>query len=124
MATKQQLRRFEKIPIFIVEDHNHVLEFIYRCLGARRLPFGGNKIIHFDSHPDLTIPKSMPAEFVRNKEKLLESLSIENWLMPTTYAGHISVGDHLLSRIFINFAKKNYSIQLSIYYSIRRKSFG
>lgn len=83
------LRPFEKIPIFVVEDHNDVLRFIYRCLGARRIPFTANKIIHFDSHPDMTIPKSMPVEFVRNKEKLFETLSIENWLMPIAYAGHI-----------------------------------
>lgn len=82
-------RPFEKIPIFVVEDHNDVLEFIYRCLGARRIPFYGNKIIHFDSHPDMTIPKYMPAEYCQDKVKLLDNLSIENWLMPTAYAGHI-----------------------------------
>lgn len=83
-----KLRRFTQIPIFIVENHNEILEFILRCLGAHYLPFAGNKIIHFDSHPDMTIPKYMPAEFVRNKEKLLDAISIENWLMPTVYAGH------------------------------------
>lgn len=82
-------RPFEKIPIFVVEDHNDVVQFIYRCLGAHRIPFNGNKIIHFDSHPDMTIPKYMPAEYCKDKEKLLDSLSIENWLMPMTYAGHI-----------------------------------
>lgn len=90
MAPNPQLRPFSKIPIFIVEDHNDVLEFIYRCLGSRRIPFKGNKILHFDSHPDMTIPKHLPAEYVRDKDKLLESLSIENWLMPAAYAGHIS----------------------------------
>lgn len=82
------LRPFKQIPIFVVEDHNDVLQFVYRCLGARRIPFTANKIIHFDSHPDMTIPKYMPAEYVRDKEKLLNALSIENWLMPVAYAGH------------------------------------
>lgn len=86
---KSNRRPFQKIPIFVVEDHNDVLQFIYRCLGAHRIPFAQNKIIHFDSHPDMTIPKYMPAEFVRDREKLLQSLSIENWLMPVAYAGHI-----------------------------------
>lgn len=86
---KNNRRPFQKIPIFVVEDHNDVLQFIYRCLGAHRIPFTQNKIIHFDSHPDMTIPKYMPAEFVRDREKLLQSLSIENWLMPVAYAGHI-----------------------------------
>lgn len=86
---KSNRRPFQQIPIFVVEDHNDVLQFIYRCLGAHRIPFTKNKIIHFDSHPDMTIPKYMPAEFVRDREKLLQSLSIENWLMPVAYAGHI-----------------------------------
>lgn len=84
-----KLRPFEKIPIFVVEDHNDVLQFIYRCLGARRIPFTCNKILHFDSHPDMTIPKNLPVEYVTDKEKLLNALSIENWLMPAAYAGHI-----------------------------------
>lgn len=83
-------RHFKRIPIFIVENHNDVLEFILRCLGSNHLPFSNNKIIHFDSHPDMTIPKYVPAEFVRTKEKLLDALSIENWLMPIAYAGHLN----------------------------------
>lgn len=88
--TQKSLRKFSKIPIFIVEDHNEVLEFIYRCLGSLHMPFQNNKIIHFDSHPDMTIPRYMPAEFVTQKDKLLDALSIENWLMPTVYAGHFN----------------------------------
>lgn len=83
------LRPFKQIPIFVVEDHNDVLQFVYRCLGARRIPFTANKMIHFDSHPDMTIPKSLPIEHVRDKDKLLGALSIENWLMPVAYAGHL-----------------------------------
>lgn len=83
--------KFENIPIFIVEDHNDVLLFIYRCLGSGRIPFTNNKIIHFDSHPDMTIPKYMPAEYVRNKEQLLDALSIENWMMPAAYAGILTI---------------------------------
>lgn len=85
---KQNLRVFKKIPIFIVEDHNDVLQFIYRCLGAQRIPFTGNKMLHFDSHPDMTIPKNLPAEYVKDKNKLLDALSIENWIMPAAFAGH------------------------------------
>lgn len=81
-------RQFQKIPIFIVEDHNDVLLFIYRCLGSNHIRFTNNTIVHFDSHPDLTIPKHMPAEYVRNKDQLFGALSIENWLMPAAYAGN------------------------------------
>lgn len=86
--SSKKLRTFTKIPIFIVENHNEVLEFIYRCLGSRHLPFQNNKIIHFDSHPDMTISRFMPAKYVYEKESLLELVSIENWIMPTVYAGH------------------------------------
>lgn len=88
--TSKNLRTFPSIPIFIVENHNEILEFIYRCLASRHLPFQNNKIIHFDSHPDMAVPRNMPAEFVYDKEKLFNAISIENWLMPTVFAGHIS----------------------------------
>lgn len=82
-------RVFSKVPIFIVEDHHDVLTFLYRCIGSRHLPLRGNTIIHFDSHPDMCIPKHMPAGYVFNKEDLLDSISIENWMMPTVFAGHV-----------------------------------
>lgn len=87
MASKK-VRTFEKIPIFIVENHNDVLQFIYRCLASRHLPFENNKIIHFDSHPDMTISNDIPAATVYEKDALLDAISIENWLMPAVYAGH------------------------------------
>lgn len=86
----KSIRKFEKIPVFIVENHNEVLDFIYRCLGSRHLPFTGNTLLHFDSHPDMTIPRTMPAELTFNKDKLLEALSIENWIMPMAFAGHVT----------------------------------
>uniref|UniRef100_A0A182T484 Uncharacterized protein n=1 Tax=Anopheles maculatus TaxID=74869 RepID=A0A182T484_9DIPT len=82
-------RSFEKIPIFVVEDHHEVLTFLYRCLGSKHLPLHGNRIVHFDSHPDMCIPKHMPANYVFHKDYLLDSISIENWLMPTVFAGHV-----------------------------------
>lgn len=88
-SAEPQPRTFPKVPVFVVEDHHDVLTFLYRCLGSRHLPLRGNKIIHFDSHPDLCIPKHMPAAYVYNKEDLLDSISIENWLIPTVFAGHV-----------------------------------
>uniref|UniRef100_A0A182JZC1 Misexpression suppressor of ras n=1 Tax=Anopheles christyi TaxID=43041 RepID=A0A182JZC1_9DIPT len=82
-------RTFDKVPIFVVEDHHEVLTFLYRCLGSKHLPLHGNRIVHFDSHPDMCIPKHMPANYVFNKDDLLDSISIENWLMPTVFAGHV-----------------------------------
>ncbi|XP_014600246.1 PREDICTED: UPF0489 protein C5orf22 homolog [Polistes canadensis] len=82
------LRYFSSVPIHIVENHDEVLPFIYRCMGSRHLPFNGNTFIHLDSHPDMLIPKYMPAGNVWDKEKLFADISIENWIMPAVYAGH------------------------------------
>lgn len=80
---------FKKTPIFVVEDHNDVLPCIYRCLGSKHLPFEGNTFIHLDSHPDMLIPKDMSADTVWDKQQLFSQLSIENWILPAAYAGHL-----------------------------------
>ncbi|XP_047344128.1 UPF0489 protein C5orf22 homolog isoform X2 [Vespa velutina] len=79
---------FRKTPIHIVENHDEVLPFIYRCLGSKHLPFEGNTFIHLDSHPDMLIPRCMSADVVWNKDELFGDISIENWIMPAVYAGH------------------------------------
>ncbi|KAH8328314.1 hypothetical protein KR067_007981 [Drosophila pandora] len=89
-STQNSLRAFRRIPVFIVDYHNDVLEFIYRCLGTRHLPLEGNTLVHFDSHPDMVIPRHIPASSAYDKDAMLNELSIENWIMPTLYAGHFS----------------------------------
>lgn len=82
------LRKFAKgIPIFIVEYHHEVVDFIYRCIGSRYLPFEGITLLHFDSHPDMVINTSTHPSTAYNKELLLSELSIENWIMPLCYSG-------------------------------------
>lgn len=71
-----------------MEYHHEVLQFIYRNIGSKHLPIQGINVIHFDSHPDMLIPKSMSAELVYDKEKLFDEISIENWIMPGCYGGH------------------------------------
>lgn len=83
-------RKFNKIPVFIVENHNDVLELLLPALANRYLPFKDNLMIHFDSHPDMCVPRQMPAENVYERRTLLESLSIENWIVPAMYAQHIT----------------------------------
>ncbi|XP_054267916.1 UPF0489 protein C5orf22 homolog [Macrosteles quadrilineatus] len=89
-ACSYSLKRFKEIPIFVVENHNDVLPFIYRCIGSKHLPFIGNTILHFDSHPDMLIPQGLQANVVFDKQELFDSLSIENWILPSAFAGHLS----------------------------------
>lgn len=83
-------KKFTRIPIFVAENHNDVCEIILPCLANLYLPFQNNLMIHFDAHPDLCISSQMPAETVYQRSLLLESLSIENWIMPMVYAGHFN----------------------------------
>ncbi|XP_008054637.1 UPF0489 protein C5orf22 homolog [Carlito syrichta] len=84
------LRRYPELPVWVVEDHQEVLPFIYRAIGSKHLPANNISFVHFDSHPDLLIPVNMPADTVFDKETLFGELSIENWIMPAVYAGHFS----------------------------------
>lgn len=84
------LKKYKKIPVFVVEDHNDVLPFIYRCIGSKHLPVYNNTIVHFDSHPDLLISRELSAETAGKKYDLFDSLSIENWILPAAYAGHLT----------------------------------
>ncbi|XP_029039903.2 UPF0489 protein C5orf22 homolog [Osmia bicornis bicornis] len=79
---------FKRVPIYVVEAHDEVLPFIYRCLGSKHLPFEANVFVHLDSHPDMLIPKTMLADTVWDKDELFSEISIENWILPAAYAGH------------------------------------
>ncbi|BET01826.1 chromosome 5 open reading frame 22 [Nesidiocoris tenuis] len=83
-------RQKDELPCFVVEDHHEVIPCLYRLMGAKKLPLSDNLLIHFDSHPDMLIPKNMNADVVFEKEKLFDELSIENWILPACYAGHFN----------------------------------
>ncbi|TGZ45979.1 hypothetical protein CRM22_011157 [Opisthorchis felineus] len=83
----------KRIPVIVVDAHNEVLSYIYRLIGAKRIPFSGIKLLHFDSHPDMGSPALKACEIRQNPHDLVHKTSIEDWIIPMIYAGHI---DHVI----------------------------
>ncbi|KAF7257643.1 hypothetical protein EG68_05815 [Paragonimus skrjabini miyazakii] len=81
------------ISVVVVDAHNEVVPYIYRFIGAKKIPFSGLKMVHFDSHPDLGIPDMKACEIRQNPQKLIEKISIEDWIIPLIFAGHV---DHVI----------------------------
>lgn len=79
---------------FVSSEHNEVLVNIHRSIRRKQLPFDGLALIHFDSHPDLSISPKLEADDVFQPYKLYnllnESLSgISEFISPLLYAGHV-----------------------------------
>ncbi|XP_066290261.1 UPF0489 protein C5orf22 homolog [Branchiostoma lanceolatum] len=85
----ETLKKYKTTPVWIVEDHNDALYYIYRAIGSHHLPLHGVTMVHLDSHPDMLIPWKMSADTVFDREELFNTLSIENWILPAAYAGHL-----------------------------------
>lgn len=91
------------LPVFLEEDHHHVLEHILRAVGSKRLSAPcsdgvSNVLLHLDSHPDLLLPEGLTASDCSGRRgpdghggdirtSLLPKLSIENWILPAVYLG-------------------------------------
>ena len=78
----------ETLPIFIVEDHNEALSAIYKAIRRRLLPMSNISMLHFDSHPDLSVPKYIRPELIfEDPEETLHLLrnSIYSKKLPMHY---------------------------------------
>ncbi|KAJ8736186.1 hypothetical protein PYW08_006842 [Mythimna loreyi] len=82
-------KRFKKIPIYVVEEHNDALQFIYSAIGGKKLPLEGTTLLHLDAHPDMLIDRKLKGEEARSGRHVLPLLQIENWIVPAAAAGHI-----------------------------------
>ena len=87
---KLQWRKYDKLPVWICENHDEVLYYIHRAIASRHIAFENLTVLHFDSHPDLTVPLNMAADKVFEQAKLYEEISIADWILPAVYAGHVS----------------------------------
>ena len=86
----------ETLPIFIVEDHNEALSAIYKAIRRRLLAMSNISMLHFDSHPDLSVPKYIRPELIfEDPEETLHLLrnsesGIADWIIPLIYGGHLN----------------------------------
>ncbi len=83
-------RRYSKLPVVICEWHHHILPHIHRAIGSRHLPENGLKLLHFDSHPDLTFPMNLTAESCFDRDALYENIEIADWILPLVYENHVN----------------------------------
>lgn len=88
-GTPPNLKQFKKIPIYVVEEHNEALQFIYSAIGGKKLPVEGTTFVHLDAHPDMLIDRKLKGDEARSGKNLLPLLQIENWIVPAAAAGHI-----------------------------------
>ena len=86
----KRLRTYEELPVVVCEWHQHVLPHIHRGIASRHLPSSGLKMLHFDAHPDLTIPLKMCAADCFDKEVLYDEIEIADWILPLCYEGHVN----------------------------------
>ena len=87
--SSKKLRIYGKLPVWVSEWHQDVLPAIHRALATKHLPSQGIKLVHLDSHPDLSFPVTLAAEKCFCPNELYDNLEIADWILPLLYEGHI-----------------------------------
>uniref|UniRef100_G3TC44 Chromosome 5 open reading frame 22 n=1 Tax=Loxodonta africana TaxID=9785 RepID=G3TC44_LOXAF len=80
-----RLRRYSELPVWVVEDHQEVLPFIYRAIGSKHLPAVILEYIILELYRTIEMDVNLVV-----CTPFFRELSIENWIMPAVYAGHFS----------------------------------
>jgi hypothetical protein len=50
--------------VHVVDDHDEALEAIHKAIRERAAPLRNLALVHFDAHPDLSVPRRLPASAV------------------------------------------------------------
>jgi hypothetical protein len=90
-------KKRQKIPVVVVEQHQHACEHIHQVLRQRRRCDAWS-MVHYDAHPDLACPHgSIPAAacFRPNENDLYELLDstatgIAEWILPLVLAANLT----------------------------------
>ncbi len=76
------------IPIVICETHDRALYYWMKAAEEGSIPKAGNRVLHFDSHPDLGVPDfSTPAEWPSDKNSLMSNATISSYQLPAVRIG-------------------------------------
>ena len=91
-----------KIPIVVVESHQHVLEHIHHVLRRKKVLTEPLGMLHFDAHSDLACPMDIPARLCfqprvaldKDGHNLYEMLDlsttgIAEWILPLVLAANL-----------------------------------
>lgn len=79
-----------KRTLAVVDCHDRALHYVQKAIARKKLGFEGLTMVHFDAHPDFTIPAEVDQKTLFNKRLLAEKVSIESWIFPLVAAGHVS----------------------------------
>ena len=102
LSTEKELNVLQKLlpsssstPVFIVEEHSEALLCLQRAMRRGVLPMTNITLIHYDAHPDLSLPQHLTSDLVYSPTELLDTLrntesGIAEWIMPLVFAGHIN----------------------------------
>lgn len=78
----------DALPVVVCDSHHHVLRHWLAAARAGRLPQHGVSVVHFDAHPDLTVPKvPLPEASPADPARLTAMLDISSFQLAAAWIG-------------------------------------